>query len=107
MPTMKTRLRPRPLLIVAKSCSSLPMAPSVRKTTWRRCEVSEAWLSTRAARIGGIISVPPLALSRLTKALARSMFSLSAGTASANNWSIVSSKRMTLKWSPGFIWLRP
>ena len=64
MPTMNTRERPRIAVIVSNNCCSLPIAPSVRNTTWRTMPVSPS-LSVSAARIAGTISVPPRACSAL------------------------------------------
>ena len=36
MPTMNTRERPRMSAIMSNNCCSLPIAPSVRNTTWRK-----------------------------------------------------------------------
>ena len=64
MPTMNTRERPRMALIVSNSCCSLPIAPSVRNTTWRTVLASPPRRSVSAAFIGGTISVPPRASQR-------------------------------------------
>ncbi len=70
MPTMNTRERPRMPAIVSSSCCSLPIAPSVRNTTWRKVAASLPRVSVSAARIGGSISVPPCACSAATKLFA-------------------------------------
>src|SRR5215217_1558694 len=71
MPTMNTRERPRWVAIVSSSCCSLPMAPSVRNTIWRR-KPESAWRgSVSAAFIAGSISVPPCAWRAPTKPSAR------------------------------------
>ena len=101
MPTMKTRERPRIAAMVSNNCCSLPIAPSVRNTTWRTKLPSALLVSVSAARIAGTISVPPRACSASTKAVAVPTCSASAGTEAGNTTSMVSSKRITLKRSFG------
>ena len=102
MPTMNTRERPAPpadggeqLLLVADGA----VGQEHHLAQMRRVD---AWRSVSAARIAGTISVPPVRLEPADEGVGPADILASAGTASGNSMSMVSSKRMTLKRSAGF-----
>ena len=81
MPKPKTRAEPRSAATASMISGSLPMNPSVQKTTMRSRRGSAG--AVRAARMPVSISVPPPPERRASQLLARATFSAVPGTGAA------------------------